>query len=116
MQSKNPPLAPDPRPLLAAIYFLESTMYLEEKAKEEGEDIATNRIGSVAVVKDQIQRTTPPTALLKNLGLAHVHLMKNKLIEGLPIERTPLTSSQVMKFNVATKVRELSYVILNAAF
>jgi hypothetical protein len=47
----------DPRPLIESVYLVESAVYME------GESEA-------------------PTSLLKNLGLAHVHLIQNKVLTG----------------------------------
>jgi hypothetical protein len=68
-------------PLLHAVYGLESAILYEIKAEQETAKVLSfPRIG----VKEDIFRPTPPTSLLKNTGLAHVHLMKNMILSKGP--------------------------------
>jgi hypothetical protein len=58
----------DYKPLVTAIYFLESAIHFESERHSNSSK-------------------TPPTALLKNTGLAHVNLIQNKLVppSSLPL-------------------------------
>jgi hypothetical protein len=72
----------DCRPLVSAVYFLESAIHFEG-------GIQSNRSKG------------PSTALLKNTGLAHVNLIQNKLA---PVSALPLPNNKDI-FSTAQEIK-----------
>ena len=83
---------------MSAVYFLESCLLLEEKAKEQDGIAALSQLSQVPR-NEAFNRVTPPTSLLKNTGLAHLHLMKNKLIDTVTT-KTTLPVSYHLRFEL----------------
>lgn len=65
----------DPLPLVEAIYFLESCIYLERGVANIS---AHSKISPYSSVNDQNAKIS--ALLFKNAGLGHVHLVQNKLL------------------------------------
>ena len=76
-------------PLVAAIYTLESAIDMELRAIEE-EATVSNAAEDLPVL---------PTALLKNAGLGHVHLMKSKIVETLEKKKGLFISIKIPEKN-----------------
>ncbi len=72
----------DPLPLVEAIYFLESCIYLERGVANTSDN--TVKISPYSTVNDPNAKIN--ALLLKNAGLGHVHLVQNKIVNDQDAE------------------------------